>query len=232
MRYTECRFTPYAQLLLAEISKGTVEWSSNFDSTLEEPERLPAQLPNILLNGASGVAVGMATDIPPHNMREVADACIALLRKPSTPIEQLCDIVKGPDYPTRAPIITPKSELQTLYKTGQGTIRARAAWKKAGRTIVVSQLPYQVSGSKIMEQVAVQMNTKKLPMIVDLRDEGDEHDPTRLVFELRSNRIDCDALMGHLFATTNLERTYRVNLNVIGLHNLPCVYNLKQLLGE
>ncbi len=232
MRYTECRFTPYAQLLLAEISRGTVDWNPNFDSTLEEPERLPAQLPNILLNGASGVAVGMATDIPPHNMGEVAAACVALLRKPNTSIAQLCEIVKGPDFPTQAEIITPRSELQTIYETGNGSIRARAAWKKIGRTVVVSALPYQVSGSKVMEQVAAQMIAKKLPMIVDLRDEGDENDPTRLVFELRSNRIDCNALMSHLFATTNLERTYRVNLNVIGLHNLPRVYNLKQLLSE
>lgn len=232
MRYTECRFTPYAQLLLAEISKGTVDWNPNFDSTLEEPERLPAQLPNILLNGASGVAVGMATDIPPHNMREIAAACITLLRKPSTSISDLCDIVKGPDFPTEAEIITPKSELQNIYETGNGTVRARAAWEKIGRTIVVSALPYQVSGSKVMEQVAAQMIAKKLPMIVDLRDEGDENDPTRLVFELRSNRVDCTALMSHLFATTNLERTYRVNLNVIGLHNLPRVYNLKLLLAE
>ena len=232
MRYTECRFTPYAQLLLAEISRGTVDWHPNFDNTLEEPECLPAQLPNILLNGASGVAVGMATDIPPHNMREIAAACIKLLRKPNTSLAQLCEIVKGPDYPTQAPIITDKSELQAIYETGNGTVRARAAWKKSGRKIVVSALPYQVSGSKIMEQVAAQMVAKKLPMIVDLRDEGDENDPTRLVFELRSNRIDCDALMSHLFATTNLERTYRVNLNIIGLHNLPRVYNLKQLLTE
>ncbi len=232
MRYTECRFTHYAQLLLAEISKGTVEWNPNFDSTLEEPERLPAQLPNILLNGASGVAVGMATDIPPHNLREIALACIELLNNPDTSVAQLCKIVKGPDFPTRAQIITPKSELQSIYETGYGSIRARAIWEKSGRTIVITALPHQVSGSKVMEQVAEQMLAKKLPMIIDLRDEGDETDPTRLVFELRSNRVDCDALMNHLFATTNLERTYRANLNMIGLHNLPRVYNLKQLLNE
>ncbi len=232
MRYTECRFTPYAQVLLSEISKGTVSWSPNFDSTLEEPERLPAQLPNILLNGASGVAVGMATDIPPHNITEIAQACVELLRRPKMGIEELCDIVQGPDFPTEAEIVTPKSELRSMYESGNGTIRARAVWEKIGSVIVISALPYQVSGSKVMEQIAAQMIAKKLPMIVDLRDEGDEKNPTRLVFELRSNRVDCEALMGHLFATTNLERTYRVNLNVIGLHNLPRVYNLRQLLAE
>ena len=232
MRYTECRFTPYAQVLLAEISRGTVSWSPNFDSTLEEPERLPARLPNILLNGASGVAVGMATDIPPHNMTEVAEACVELLRNPKIDIPGLCQLIKGPDFPTEAEIVTPRSELQAIYETGNGTVRARAVWESVGRSIIISALPYQVSGAKVMEQVAAQMIAKKLPMIVDLRDEGDEANPTRLVFELRSNRIDCDALMGHLFATTNLERTYRVNLNVIGLHNLPRVYDLKQLLKE
>ena len=232
MRYTECRFTPYAQVFLAEVARGTVSWVPNFDGTLEEPARLPARLPNILLNGASGVAVGMATDIPPHNMREVGAACIAILRKPKISIEQLCQIIKGPDYPTEAEIITPQSELQSIYETGNGTVRSRAVWEKVNRSIVVSALPYQVSGSKVMEQVAAQMTAKSLPMIVDLRDEGDETNPTRLVFELRNNRVDCDALMSHLFATTNLERTYRVNLNVIGLHNLPRVYDLKQLLAE
>ena len=232
MRYTECRFTPYAQMLLSEISRGTVNWNPNFDSTLQEPERLPAQLPNILLNGSSGVAVGMATDIPPHNMTEIAEACVELLRKPNMSLEELCEIVKGPDFPTEAEIITSKSELHSIYSTGNGTIRARAVWQKVGSTIVVTALPYQVSGSKVMEQIAAQMIAKKLPLIVDLRDEGDEENPTRLVFELRSKRVDCGALMSHLFATTNLERTYRVNLNVIGLHNLPRVYDLKRLLTE
>ncbi len=232
MRYTECRLTPYAQVLLSEISKGTVDWNPNFDSTLEEPERLPAQLPNILLNGASGVAVGMATDIPPHNISEVADACVELLRHPTASIEELCGIVQGPDFPTAAEIITPRSELRSIYETGNGTIRTRAVWEKSGGAIVISALPYQVSGAKVMEQIAVQMIAKKLPMIVDLRDEGDETNPTRLVLELRSNRVDCDALMSHLFATTNLERTYRFNLNVIGLHDLPKVFNLKQILTE
>lgn len=232
MRYTECRFTPYAQIFLAEVSKGTVSWVPNFDGTLEEPGRLPAQLPNILLNGASGVAVGMATDIPPHCMKEVGEACIAVLRNPKISVEQLCEIVKGPDFPTEAEIITPQAELQNIYATGSGTVRARAAWQKDNRSVVVTSLPYQVSGSKVMEQVAAQMTAKKLPMITDLRDEGDETDPTRLVFELRNSRIDCDALMSHLFATTYLERTYRVNLNVIGLRNLPRVYDIKQLLSE
>ncbi len=232
MRYTECRLTSYAQILLGEIAKGTVDWNPNFDSTLEEPERLPAQLPNILLNGASGVAVGMATDIPPHNITEVATACVALLHDPKISIEELCSFVKGPDFPTAAEIITPKSELLSIYETGNGTFRARAVWTKVDSSIVISALPYQVSGAKVMEQIATQMIAKKLPMVVDLRDEGDETHPTRLVLELRSNRVDGAALMSHLFATTNLERSYRFNLNVIGMHNLPKVFNLKQLLTE
>ena len=231
MRYTECRFTPYAQVLLEEVSKGTVNWTPNFDSTLEEPERLPAKLPNILLNGASGVAVGMATDIPPHNMVEIAEACIALLKNKSITNEELCDIVKGPDYPTEAQIITPKSELLEIYATGNGTVRVRANWLQNKRSIVVTALPYQVAGSKIMEQIAAQMNAKKLPMIVDLRDEGDETNPTRLVFEIKRG-TDANEVMSHLFAKTDLERTYRVNLNVINLQKRPRVYGLKQLLSE
>ena len=232
MRYTECRFTPYAQVLLEEISKGTVDWAPNFDGTLEEPKRLPAQLPNILLNGASGIAVGMATDIPPHNIREVAAASIALLRKPSSSIKELCEIIKGPDFPTEAEIITPAAELLKMYETGGGSVRQRAVWTKARNSIVIEGIPHQVSDAKIMEQIATQMLAKKLPMVVDLRDEGDETNPTRLVLELRSNRIDCDALMRHIFATTDLEKSYRVNLNLIGLNGKPQVHDLKKLLAD
>ena len=232
MRYTECRFTPYAQVLLEEISKGTVDWAPNFDGTLEEPKRLPAQLPNILLNGASGIAVGMATDIPPHNIREVAAASITLLRKPSSSIKELCEIIKGPDFPTDAEIITPAAELLKMYETGGGSVRQRAVWTKARNSIVIEGIPHQVSDAKVMEQIATQMLAKKLPMVVDLRDEGDETNPTRLVLELRSNRIDCDALMRHLFATTDLEKSYRVNLNLIGLDGKPQVHNLKKLLAD
>ena len=232
MRYTECRFTPYAQVLLEEISKGTVDWAPNFDGTLDEPKRLPAQLPNILLNGASGIAVGMATDIPPHNIREVAAASITLLRKPSSSIKELCEIIKGPDFPTEAEIITPAAELLKMYETGGGSVRQRAVWTKARNLIVVEGIPHQVSDAKVMEQIATQMLAKKLPMVVDLRDEGDETNPTRLVLELRSNRIDCDALMRHLFATTDLEKSYRVNLNLIGLDGKPQVHNLKKLLAD
>ncbi len=232
MRYTECRFTPYAQTFLAEISRGTVDWTANFDGTLDEPVKLPAQLPNILLNGASGVAVGMATDIPPHNLREVTTACIELIRHPNISIEKLCEIILAPDFPTAAHIITPKEELLEIYKTGNGSIRTRAAWLKTKNEITITALPYQVSGSKVMEQIAAQMVAKKLPMVVDLRDEGDESEPTRLVLELRNNRIDAETLMSHLFATTILEKSYRVNINVIDLNRRPRVYDLKSLLAE
>ncbi|MDE0310584.1 MAG: DNA topoisomerase IV subunit A [Acidiferrobacterales bacterium] len=232
MRYTECRFRPYAQVLLEEISKGTVDWVPNFDGTLSEPQRLPAQLPNILLNGASGIAVGMATDIPPHNAREVADACIQLLRNSRTTIEQLCESIKAPDFPTGAQIVSSRSEIVQAYETGSGVVRQRAAWTDDKTSIVIDAVPHQVSGAKIMEQIAAQMLAKKLPMITDLRDEGDESSPVRLVIELRSNRVSRDDLMSHLFATTDLEKTYRVNLNMIGLDGKPKVYNLKQLLQD
>ena len=230
MRYTECRFTQYAQVLLEEVSKGTVDWVPNFDGTLEEPLKLPAQLPNILLNGASGIAVGMATDIPPHNAHEVAEACIKLIKNSRTNIEQLCEFIRGPDYPTAAEIITPGSEILAMYKTGNGVIRQRAAWSADSKSIVINAIPHQVSGAKILEQIAGQMLAKKLPMISDLRDEGDEYNPVRLVLELRSNRINRESLMSHLFATTDLEKSYRVNLNLIGLDGKPKVHNLKELL--
>ncbi|MDX1409706.1 MAG: DNA gyrase subunit A, partial [Saprospiraceae bacterium] len=209
MRYTEARLTRYAQLLLTELGQGTVDWMPNFDGTLEEPRMLPARLPNVLLNGASGIAVGMATDIPPHNIREVASACIRLLESSRVSVKELCEHVSGPDYPTEAVIITPKEEIQAMYETGMGAVRMRARWVKEGGHIIVTALPYQVSGNKVLEQIAGQMHAKKLPLVSDLRDESDHEHPTRLIIEPRSNRVDAEALMNHLFATTDLERSYR-----------------------
>jgi topoisomerase-4 subunit A len=232
MRYTESRLMPYAQSLLSEVEQGTVDWVPNFDGSLKEPNILPARLPNVLLNGASGIAVGMTTDIPPHNLREVVSACIHLLDDPKANVAQLCKHIKGPDFPTNAEIITPRKDIQEIYKKGSGSIRMRARFEKDDGDIVITALPYQVSGAKILEQIASQMNAKKLPMVEDLRDESDHENPTRLVIVPRSNRIDVDELMAHLFATTDLERTYRVNLNIIGLNGKPQVKNLTILLGE
>jgi topoisomerase-4 subunit A len=232
MRYTEARLTRYAQTLLSELGQGTVEWMPNFDGTLQEPRMLPARLPNLLLNGASGIAVGMATDIPPHNVREVVAACVRLLESPRTSNAELCEHIKAPDFPTRAEIISPAQELRDIYETGTGSVRQRAVWHNEGSDVVVTALPYQVSGSKILEQIAAQMHAKKLPLVSDLRDESDHEHPTRLVIEPRSNRVDCKALMNHLFATTDLERSYRVNMNVIGLDGRPRVYNLRELLKQ
>ncbi|NOZ09463.1 MAG: DNA topoisomerase IV subunit A [Gammaproteobacteria bacterium] len=232
MRYTEARLTRYAQSLLAELGQGTVDWGANFDGTLEEPHLLPARLPNVLLNGGSGIAVGMATDIPPHNVREVAAACIRLLEDQKTTVAQLCKHIKGPDYPTDAEIITPPQELREIYNSGNGSIRMRATWEKEDTDIIVTALPYQASGSKVMEQIAAQMQAKKLPLIEDLRDESDHENPTRLLIVPRSNRVDCEQLMAHLFATTDLERTYRVNMNMIGLNGRPRLFNLKDILLE
>ena len=232
MRYTESRLTHYAQLLLAELGQGTVDWALNFDGTLEEPKLLPARLPNVLLNGASGIAVGMSTDIPPHNIREVVTACVRLLDDPNTTLEQICSHIKGPDFPTEAEIISTPEELLENYKTGNGSLRQRAAWQKEGTDIVITALPYQVSGSKIQEQIAAQMLAKKLPMVSDLRDESDHESPTRLVIEARSNRVDSEALMQHLFASTDLEKSYRVNFNMIGIDRRPQVFDLKSLLVE
>jgi topoisomerase-4 subunit A len=234
MRYTESRLTRYADLLLDELGDGTVDWGPNFDGSLEEPLLLPARLPNLLLNGASGIAVGMATDIPPHNLREVAAACIALLDDPEATTRALLKHVKGPDLPTGAEIITPRSELAAFYESGSGSYRARAVWEQEedSGAIVITQLPFQVSGSRVQEQVAQQMREKKLPMVEDVRDESDHENPCRLVIEPRSNRIDVQQLMAHLFATTDLERSYRVNLNVIGLDGRPRVQGLKGLLAE
>ena len=232
MRYTESRLSGFAQVLLSEVGQGTVEWIPNFDGTMQEPSILPARLPNVLLNGTTGIAVGMATDIPPHNLNEVASACIRLLEEPKTTIAQLCEHIKGPDYPTGAEIITPQDELLAMYESGNGSVRMRAKWEVEDGEIVVTELPYQVSGAKLLEQIAQQMQAKKLPMVEDLRDESDHENPTRLVIVPRSNRVDKDELMSHLFATCDLERTYRVNLNMIGLNGHPQVKDLRQILKE
>lgn len=232
MRYTESRLTAYSDVLLGELGQGTVDWSPNFDGTLDEPKVLPAQIPNILLNGTTGIAVGMATDIPPHNLREVVNATIHLLQNPKASSAELCEFIPAPDMPTSAEIITPKADLIKMYETGRGSLRMRALWSKEDGDIVVTALPHQVSGAKIMEQIAAQMQAKKLPMVADLRDESDHENPTRLVIIPRSNRIDIDQLMNHLFATTDLERTYRINMNMIGIDGLPSVKSLHTILGE
>jgi len=232
MRYTESKLTPIAELLLQELGQGTVEWTPNFDGTLQEPSWLPSRVPHVLLNGSTGIAVGMATDIPPHNLREVVNACIHLLDEPEASIAELCRHVKGPDFPTAAEIITPKSDLKAMYATGNRSVRARGIYVKDDGNVVITALPYQVSGSKIIEQIANQMRAKKLPMLEDVRDESDHENPVRLVLIPRSNRIDLDEMMQHLFATTDLERSYRINLNMIGLDGKPQVKNLKQILNE
>jgi topoisomerase-4 subunit A len=232
MRYTEARLSRYSEVLLSELGQGTVEWVPNFDGTLNEPATLPARLPNLLLNGTTGIAVGMATDVPPHNLREVATACVRLLDDPKTTIEELCEHVQGPDYPTEAEIITPRADLLKIYETGRGSVRMRAVYRVEDGDIVVTSLPHQVSGSKVLEQIAAQMQAKKLPMVADLRDESDHENPCRIVIIPRSNRVDADELMQHLFATTELESSYRVNTNVIGLDGRPQVKNLKVLLSE
>jgi len=232
MRYTESKLTPIAELLLEELGHGTVDWTPNFDGTLKEPSWLPARVPHVLLNGSTGIAVGMATDIPPHNLREVASAAIHLLDEPEASIAELCRHVKGPDFPTAAEIITPKAELKAMYATGNGSVRCRAIYKAEGGNVVITALPYQVSPSKILAQIAEQMRAKKLPMLEDLRDESDHENAVRLVLIPRSNRIDLDEMMQHLFATTDLERSYRVNLNLIGLDGKPQVKTLKQILSE
>ncbi|MFW5724660.1 MAG: DNA topoisomerase IV subunit A, partial [Halochromatium sp.] len=232
MRYTESRLTPYAEVLLAEVAQGTVDWQPNFDGTLEEPKTLPARLPNLLLNGTSGIAVGMATDIPSHNLREVARACIHLLKHPHAELDALMRHIPGPDFPTAAEIITPPAELRRMYESGHGSVKQRARYELEQGDIVVTALPYQVSGSRVMEQIAAQMQAKKLPMLEDLRDESDHECPTRLVLVPRSNRVDVERLMSHLFATTDLERGYRVNMNLIALNGRPRVMNLREILSE
>ncbi|AGN80797.1 MULTISPECIES: DNA topoisomerase IV subunit A [Pseudomonas] len=232
MRYTEARLSRYAEVLLSEVGQGTVDWVPNFDGTLQEPAVLPARLPNILLNGTTGIAVGMATDVPPHNLREVASACVRLLDEPKATIEQLCEHIQGPDYPTEAEIITPRSEILKMYESGRGSIRMRAVYRVEDGDIVVTALPHQVSGAKVLEQIAAQMQAKKLPMVADLRDESDHENPCRIVIIPRSNRVDADELMQHLFATTDLESSYRVNVNIIGLDGRPQLKNLRAILVE
>jgi len=232
MRYTEAKLTKYADVLLGELSDGTVDWTANFDGTLEEPVFLPARLPNLLLNGTSGIAVGMATDIPPHNLREVATACIHLLEEPAATTAQLMKFVKGPDLPTGAEIISPRADLKEFYEKGVGTFKARATWEIEEGSIVITAFPYQVSPTKVQEQIAEQMRAKKLPMVDALNDESDHENPTRVVIVPRSNRVDLTELMNHLFATTDLERSYRVNLNIIALDGRPRVMNLREVLSE
>ena len=232
MRYTESKMTPIAEMLLGELGHGTVDWTPNFDGTLEEPSWLPARVPHLLLNGTTGIAVGMATDVPPHNLNEVVSACVRLLEDPDASVRDLCEHVRGPDYPTTAEIITPATDLLAMYETGSGAIRARATWTREAHNIVVTALPHQVSPSKVIEQIAAQMRAKKLPWLDDIRDESDHANPTRIVMVPRSNRVDAEQLMGHLFATTDLERSYRANFNVIGLDGRPQVKNLKMLLSE
>tara|TARA_R110000868_G_scaffold158036_4_gene385887 strand:+ start:52499 stop:54742 length:2244 start_codon:yes stop_codon:yes gene_type:complete len=232
MRYTEARLGHYAQVLLSELGLGTVEWQPNFDGTMDEPKVLPARLPNVLLNGSTGIAVGMATDLLPHNLTEVGNACIHLLENPKATLADINKIVPAPDFPTEAEIITPKADLTEVYKTGNGSVKMRALYQKEKGDIVITALPYQVSGNKIIEQIAAQMNAKKLPMVEDLRDESDHENPTRLVIVPRSNRVDVEAMMLHLFATTDLERSYRVNMNIIGLDGRPQVKGLLPLLKE
>ncbi|MDX1490887.1 MAG: DNA topoisomerase IV subunit A [Pseudohongiellaceae bacterium] len=232
MRYTESKLRRYAELLLSELGQGTVDWRLNFDGTMEEPQLLPARLPNVLLNGGSGIAVGMATDIPPHNLREVASACVHMLENPKAQSSDLLMHIKGPDYPTGAEIITSAKDIASLYESGRGSIKARAKYHIESGDIVITDLPYQVSGSKVLEQIAAQMQKKKLPMVVDLRDESDHENPTRIVIVPRSNRVDSEAVMLHLFATTDLERSYRVNFNVIGTNGRPQVKDLRGILVE
>ena len=232
MRYTECRLSLYAKSLLEELGQGTVDWNSNFDGTLLEPSVLPARLPNLILNGATGIAVGMATDIPPHNINEVVNACIKILDEPKVTVEDLYKIIPGPDFPTKAEIISPEEDLREIYKSGRGSVKMRATYELENGEITITALPHQTSSSKILEQIALQMEGKKLPMIIDLRDESDEENPTRLILVPKSNRVDKDAVMNHLFATTDLEKNYRVNMNHIGLNGKPQTRDIKLVLKE
>lgn len=232
MRYTEAKLTPYAATLLGELEMGTSDWVPNFDGTMTEPKLLPARLPNILVNGTTGIAVGMATDIPPHNLRELAAACQLLLKDPATTLDQVMEVLPGPDFPTGCEIISERAELRKLYDSGNGMVRMRARWEREDDNIVITQLPHQVSPAKIQEQIAEQMRAKKLPLVDDLRDESDHENPTRIVIIPRSNRVDVEQLMTHLFATTDLEKSVRVNLNMIGLDGRPRVKNLPEILSE
>ncbi|HHF0443594.1 TPA: DNA topoisomerase IV subunit A [Haemophilus influenzae] len=232
MRYTESRLSKIAEILLSELGQGTVDYQPNFDGTLAEPQYLPARLPHILLNGTTGIAVGMATDIPPHNINEIADAAVMLLDNPKVGLDDVLEIVQGPDFPTEAEIISPKAEIRKIYEQGRGSIKMRATWKKEDGEIIISALPHQASPSKVIAQIADQMTAKKLPMLEDIRDEADHENPIRIVLVPRSNRVDTDALMAHLFATTDLEKSYRVNMNMIGLDHKPAVKGLLEILNE
>jgi topoisomerase-4 subunit A len=232
MRYTESRLMPYARSLLAELGQGTVDWVPNFDGTMDEPVVLPARLPNLLLNGTTGIAVGLSTDVPPHNLREVAAAVVHLIDEPDATVAQLMKHIKGPDFPTGGELVSPRSDIRQMYTTGNGTFRLRASYRQENGDIVINSLPYQISGSKVLEQIAGQMRNKKLPLVEDLRDESDHEDPIRLVITPKSNKVNVDELMSHLFSTTSLERTVRVNMNVIGLDGRPKQFNLTGLLSE
>jgi len=232
MRYTESKLSKYADVLLSELGQGTANWRPNFDATMDEPEILPARVPNVLLNGTTGIAVGMATDIPPHNLNEVVNACLHLLDHPKATVPELMAYIAAPDFPTDAEIITSQSDILNTYETGRGSVKMRAIWTKEDGDVIVTALPFQSSGSKILEQIAAQMRNKKLPMVEDLRDESDHENPTRLVITPRSNRVDISALMDHLFATTDLERSYRINMNIIGIDGRPAVMNLRRILKD
>ena len=232
MRYTESRLSKISEILLSELGQGTVDYQPNFDGTLAEPQYLPARLPHILLNGTTGIAVGMATDIPPHNINEIADAAVMLLDNPKAGLDDVLEVVQGPDFPTEAEIISPKSEIRKIYEQGRGSIKMRATWKKEDGEIIISALPHQSSPSKVIAQIAEQMTAKKLPMLEDIRDEADHENPIRIVLVPRSNRVDIDALMAHLFATTDLEKSYRINMNMIGLDHKPAVKGLLEILNE
>ena len=232
MRYTESKLSKYADVLLSELGQGTANWRPNFDATMDEPEILPARVPNVLLNGTTGIAVGMATDIPPHNLNEVVSACLHLLDSPKATVPELMEYIKAPDFPTDAEIITPQADILNSYETGRGSVKMRAIWNKEDGDVIVTALPFQASGSKILEQIAAQMRNKKLPMVEDLRDESDHENPTRLVITPRSNRVDISALMDHLFATTDLERSYRINMNIIGIDGRPAVMDLRRILKD
>ena len=232
MRYTEAKLSKFSEVLLSELRQGTSDWIPNFDGTMKEPKVLPSRLPHILLNGVTGIAVGMATDIPPHNAREVANACAHLLDKPSASLDDVMEHMRGPDYPTDAEIITPAEDIKKLYESGRGSVKMRAKYALEEGEIVITALPHQASGAKILEQIAAQMQAKKLPLVSDLRDESDHENPTRLVVVPRSNRVDTEQLMAHLFATTDLEKQYRVNLNILGLDGRPKVKPLVGILSE
>ncbi len=232
MRYTESKLSKYADVLLSELGQGTANWRPNFDATMDEPEILPARVPNVLLNGTTGIAVGMATDIPPHNLNEVVSACLHLLDNPKATVPDLMNYIKAPDFPTEGEIITSQADILNTYETGRGSVKMRAIWNKEDGDIIVTALPFQASGSKILEQIAAQMRNKKLPMVEDLRDESDHENPTRLIITPRSNRVDTEALMDHLFATTDLERSYRINMNIISIDGRPSVMNLLQILKQ